>query len=106
MGLCEQMGTIVRENKEKSMGILRLTEQTIIPQSLSTFLGIKNEENKSALTTPLSQTKKGRSPAKGSKGYNFLLSKEKELASDRRLKRFNIVTLLEKLHEMLDGHKN
>ena len=108
MKLSEHIGEIVRDNKERSMGMLRFVEQTIVPQSLNTFLAIKNEENKSATSNTLSlmAAKKGRSPVKGSKGQKLLLRKEKELAADRRLKRFNIVTLLEKLHEMLDGHKN
>ena len=53
MGLCEQMGRIVRDNKERSMGMLRLVEQKIVPQCLSTFLGLKNEENNSSILTPL-----------------------------------------------------
>ena len=49
--------------------------------------------------------KKGRSPQKGSKGHKLLVSREKELAADRRLKRYNLVTLVDTLHEMLSGIK-
>ena len=57
------------------------------------------------MNNPLSTSnvKKGRSPKKNSKGYKLLLGKEKELTADRKLKRFNYITLLEKLFVALDG---
>ena len=78
-----------------------------MPQTLNAFISIKNEEIKQATQSPLSaiNMKKGRSPQKGSKGHKLLVSREKELAADRRLKRFNLVTLVDTLHEMLNGIK-
>ena len=49
--------------------------------------------------------KKGRSPAKNTKGYKLLVGKDNELKADRKLKRFNCISLLEKLYEALDGVK-
>ena len=108
MKLSEHIGSLVREHKEQSIDALRFLEHKLIPQTLSTFLSIKSDENLCAAQSPLAShhAKKGRSPAKGSKGHKLLLSKEKELAGDRRLKRYNIITLLDKLHESLNGIKN
>ena len=36
----------------------------------------------------------------------MLLAKDKELASDRRLKRFNVITLIDRLYEVMQGVKN
>ena len=108
MKLSEHIGSLVREHKEQSIDALRFLEHKLIPQTLSTFLSIKSDENLRAAQSPLAShhAKKGRSPAKGSKGHKLLLSKEKELAADRRLKRYNIITLLDKLHEAMNGVKN
>ena len=58
-----------------------------------------------ATRSPLNgiNAKKGRSPAKGSKGRKLLERKEQEMAAERRLKRFNIVTILDKLYDAFDG---
>ena len=105
MKLSEHIGTLVKEHKERSVAIMRFVEQTLVPQTLQALLTIKTEESGRAANNALSthHAKKGRSPAKNSKGYKLLVGKEKELAADRRLKRFNIVTLLEKLHDVMDG---
>ena len=78
-----------------------------MPSVLTELLTIKKEEIELALKSPLSahNVKKGRSPKKGSKGYKLLIGKENELQADRKLKRYNIVSLLEKLYEALDGVK-
>lgn len=57
------------------------------------------------MNSPLSKhhAKKGRSPPKGSKGRKLLESREREMAADRRLKRFNIIMTLDKLYEAYDG---
>lgn len=109
MKLSDHIGQIVGENKEKSIGMMRFVEQTVVPQSLGSFLAIKREEQIHAMQSPLANQhagKKGRSPVKGSKGHKLLMNKEKELAAERRLKRFNIISLLEKLFDALDGVKN
>ena len=105
MKLSEHIGTLVKEHKERSVAIMRFVEQTLVPETLQALIAIKTEENGRAGKSALSShhARKGRSPAKNSKGYKLLVGKEKELAADRRLKRFNIVTLLDMLHEVMDG---
>ena len=57
------------------------------------------------MASPLAKhhQQKGRSPAKGSKGRKLLEKKEKEFAAERRIKRFNIVTQIDKLYDAFDG---
>ena len=45
---------------------------------------------------------KGHSPKPGSKGRKLLEKKGKETDADLKVKRFNIISLLEKLHTALD----
>ena len=77
----------------------------MVPQVLASFLAIKREEVNHALKNPLSakNVKKGRSPQKGSKGHKLLLAKDKELAAERKLKRFNIIDLIDKLYTCMEG---
>ena len=79
----------------------------MVPQLLNSLISIKRNEIAMALQSPLAKhhAKKGRSPAKGSKGRKLLERKEKEKAAERRLKRYNIVTLLDKLYDAFDGVK-
>ena len=79
-----------------------------MPSALNQLIDIKKDEIARAVQNPLStqNAKKGRSPQKGSKGHKLLLAKDKELASDRRLKRFNIISLIDKLYNVMHGVKN
>ena len=106
MKLNEHVGEIVREHKD-SFEVMRFMQQTIVPQTLNAFINIKREEVTRAAQSPLNaiNAKKGRSPVKGSKGHKLLLGKEKELAADRRLKRFNLVSILDKLYQVLNGNR-
>ena len=108
MKLVEHIGLLVQEHKERSLAILRFVEQTVAPQALNQLIAIRREELAHATQNPLSaqNVKKGRSPKKGSKGHKLLLAKDKELASDRRLKRFNVISLIDKLYEVMHGVKH
>ena len=64
MKLFDHMGSLVNEHKERSMGIMRFVEQSILPSALNQLIDIKKDEIARAVQNPLSSqnAKKGRSP--------------------------------------------
>ena len=54
MKLSEHIGSLIYEHKERSMGIMRFVEQTIVPQTLSVLISVKKEEITHATQNPLS----------------------------------------------------
>ena len=87
-----------------STTITKLVLDTILPQILTTFINLKHDELTKASQGPIAHAHKGRSLAKGSKGRKLIDNKAHEMAAGRKIKRFNLVTLLDQLYEAFNGN--
>ena len=82
---------------------MQYVEETVIPETLQQYTQIKKAEvQQLAVKNPRKGAISQRSPDRKVKNMN----RDVEQAADRRLKRNLIVSLLDKLHEALDGAVN
>ena len=104
MGLGGQIARIVEQNKETSTEICNYVEGILVPQILAQMLALKKEEQDKISRSPMKQPRL-KKPMPGSKGHNLLQRKEKEAELDLKMKRYNIINLVERLHRALEETK-
>ena len=104
MGLGEQIAKIVADNREVSNEICNYVQVTLLPQLLGQVLALKKLEQIKSSQSPNPRLR-GKSPKPGSKGQKLLNRKKEEQEADLKVKRYNIINLVERLYRALDGTK-
>ena len=104
MGLGEQIAKIVADNKELSNEICNYVQVTLLPQLLGQVLALKKGEQMKSSQSPIQNPRlRGKSPKLGFKGQKLLNKKKEEQEADLKVKRYNIINLVERLYRALDG---